>query len=167
MAIAAALNVAIGGAVPAFGSSPWVAASHHEPDPIVRTDNGAVRGETPADGFAFRGLPYAAPPTGQLRWRAPQAPASWAGIRDAIHYAPSCLQKPSLFQPPGPQSEDCLYLNVSTPTLGTGPQRPVLAAWPGGTAGNYGLMDQQAALRWVRHNIDCFGGNPVGDPVPP
>ena len=83
----------------------------------VITGDGAVRGVQVPGGYAFRGLPYAAAPTGDRRWRAPQPPASWRGIRDATQYAPSCPQKPNLFQPPGPQSEDCLYLNVSTPTL--------------------------------------------------
>ena len=174
--------------------------------PIVVTRDGAVRGAAVAGGYAFRGLPYAAPPVGNLRWGPPGRPASWKGVRDATQYAPSCLQKKSLFQPPGPQSEDCLYLNVSTPTLHGNARQPVLvwihgggftqdgalnydgtklaadgivvvtinyrldalgflahpalASRPGGPAGNYGLMDQQAALRWVKHNIAAFGGDP-------
>jgi para-nitrobenzyl esterase len=174
--------------------------------PIVHVEAGVVRGLVVGDGYAFRGLPYAAPPVGDLRWRPPQPPLSWRGIRDATEFAPSCPQKPSLFEPPGPQSEDCLYLNISTPTLHRGGALPVLvwihgggftedgslnydgtklaadgivvvtinyrigalgflahpalASWPGGPSGNYGLMDQQAALRWVRDNIRAFGGNP-------
>ena len=177
--------------------------------PIVRIEGGLVRGvAVPGGGDAFVGLPYAAPPVGNLRWRPPQAPAGWRGVRDATQFAPSCPQAPSLFAPPPPFSEDCLYLNVYTPTFrhdhrsnrpvlvwihGGGftedagrnydgsklaadgavvvtinyrlgalgfLAHPALASQPGGPAGNYGLMDQQAALRWVRHNIGAFGGNP-------
>ena len=58
--------------------------------PIVAIDGGRVRGVTVGGGYMFRGLPYAAPPTGQLRWRAPQPPAKWHGVRDATTFAPSC-----------------------------------------------------------------------------
>ena len=106
-----ALTLAVSGAVEVDGAS----ASGN--GATVITSDGAVRGVDVPGGYAFRGLPYATPPTGDLRWRAAKRPGSWSGIRDATQYAPSCPQKPSLFEPPGPQSEDCLYLNVSTPTL--------------------------------------------------
>jgi para-nitrobenzyl esterase len=176
--------------------------------PMVRTGDGAVQGMTVGTVNEFLGIPYAAPPTGDLRWRPPQPPARWQGVRDATQFAPSCPQPTSPFAPHGAFSEDCLYLNVYTPGLhnGDGDGRPVLvwihggglteegssnydgaklaadgavvvtinyrlgalgflahpalASRPGGPAGNYGLMDQQAALRWVQDNISQFGGNP-------
>src|SRR5690348_6069811 len=84
---------------------------------IVHVEGGPVQGIDVGSGYAFRGLAYAAPPVGDLRWRPPQPPAAWHGVRDASQYAPSCPQAKNLFQPPGPESEECLYLNVSTPTL--------------------------------------------------
>jgi para-nitrobenzyl esterase len=174
--------------------------------PVVSTGDGAVRGTTAGTVGEFLGIPYAAPPVGNLRWRPPAAAASWHGVRDATQFGPSCPQAASPFGPPGSFSEDCLYLNVYTPAAHGGGGRPVLvwihgggltqdggrnydgaklaadgtvvvtinyrlgalgflahpalASRPGGAAGNYGLMDQQAALRWVQRNIAQFGGDP-------
>jgi len=179
-------------------------------NPIVRTDDGFVRGMAAGTVDEFLGLPYAAPPTGNLRWRSPAPPAAWDGVRDATQFGPSCPQvldpklNPEL--PPGAISEDCLYLNVYAPPPSMNDQggRPVLVWIHGGglvqdgardydgsklaadgivvvtinyrlgalgflahpalashgAAGNYGLMDQQAALRWVQRNIARFGGDP-------
>src|SRR5580700_6171652 len=201
-AAATALGATGGGAV----ASPTSGGAN----PIVRIDDGLVRGADVAGVDSFLGLPYAAPPTGNLRWRAPRPAAAWSGVRDATQFGPSCPQSTvhNPFLPPGPISEDCLYLNVYTPTVRDrgGDGRPVLvwihgggltvdgarnydgsklaadgvvvvtinyrlgalgflahpalAARPGGAAGNYGLMDQQAALRWVQRNIAKFGGDP-------
>ena len=89
--------------------------------PVVTITGGRVRGLTMPGGpgvYVFRGLPYAAPPIGDLRWRPPRPPAAWQGVRDATRFAPSPPQplNPALT---GPTSEDCLYLDVYTPTLGS------------------------------------------------
>jgi para-nitrobenzyl esterase len=168
---------------------------------------GAPTGQGP---FAFKGIPYAAPPVGDLRWQPPQPAPAWTGLRDATHYGKVCYQDPTIFHlAPESISEDCLYLNVWTPDLHPTQPPPVLvyihggafvigsgsmpdtdgtrlatrnavvvtlnyrlgvfgflahpdlsAASPQHTSGNYGLLDQIAALRWVRQNIAAFGGDP-------
>src|SRR3984957_16296387 len=196
-------------AVLAAGASGAVASpASSSANPVVRVDGGLVRGADVAGVDSFLGLPYAAPPTGNLRWRPPRPDAGWSGVRDATQFGPSCPQAASPFAPPGAFSEDCLYLNVYTPASverGGGGRpvlvwihggglvqdgardydgtklaadgtvvvtinyrlgalgflaHPALASRPGGAAGNYGLMDQQAALRWVQRNIARFGGDP-------
>ena len=114
----AALTLATAGVTSAKAGA-MAPASGLGGNPVVTTSDGAVRGVAMPGGTvdAFLGLPYAAPPTGALRWHSPQPPAHWQGVRDATSFAPSCPQNPAgnPFLPPGPISEDCLYLNVYTP----------------------------------------------------
>ena len=202
----AVLTLTAAGATAAGAGVP-AAPANSGSAPLATTSAGVIRGVAMSGGLAFLGLPYAAPPVGNLRWRTPQPPADWRGVRDATRFAPSCPQVASPFAPPGPFSEDCLYLNVYTPAVrhSDGSGRPVLvwihgggltqdaarnyspaklaadgvvvvtinyrlgalgflahpalASRPGGPAGNYGLMDQQAALHWVQRNIGQFGGD--------
>lgn len=104
-----------------LGITSGMASATAAHDPLVTTENGTFKGVIDANGAPiriFRGIPYAAAPVGKLRWREPQAVASWPGIREATQFGPRCMQQPLFsdmrFRSPG-VSEDCLYLNVWAP----------------------------------------------------
>ncbi len=174
---------------------------------VVKTDAGYVSGINQEGIWVYHGIPFAAPPTGNLRWRPPAPVPSWDGVKNATQYSATCPQPLS----PGPltMSEDCLYLDVWTPAKSADEKLPVMVFFYGGafanvagsmilyngttlaekgvivvtpnyrldalgflahpqldnesprnTSGNYGLLDQQAALAWVQKNIGAFGGDP-------
>jgi para-nitrobenzyl esterase len=185
----------------------------------VQVEGGQVAGVPGKDPSvtAFKGVPFAAPPVGGLRWQAPRPVAAWQGVKQADKFGNSCIQtlvaerKPWTyeFMTHNQISEDCLYLNVWTPAKSVGEKRPVFFWIHGGgnvegssadpvydgealarkglvvvtinyrlgilgffthpeltresdvhASGNYGLLDQLAALRWVHDNIASFGGDP-------
>ena len=103
------------------------------PTRIVNTGSGAVRGLHTGDVAAFLGVPYAAPPVGDLRWRPPRPARSWQGTRDCFSYGPSCPQGSTpVAALPDSQSEDCLYLNIWSPGLSPRARRPVMVWIHGG-----------------------------------
>lgn len=181
----------------------------------VTIDNGVIESTVPpsAGVRSFKGIPFAQPPVGDLRWREPQPVKNWKGARNADQFGPRCMQQTGpgadyLFRSNG-MSEDCLYLNVWTPAKSDQERLPVLVYIFGGgfqngdgseprydggsmaskgmvavtlnyrtnifgffshpeltkesphrASGNYGLLDQVAALEWVQRNIAAFGGDP-------
>src|SRR5271169_246394 len=110
-------------------------APAQEPGPVVRVESGRLSGVLAKPGvYSYRGIPYAAPPVGMLRWKAPQPAAPWSGVRAADHFGNKCMQRP-LFSDmvfrAGGTSEDCLFLNVWTPAHHAG-GLPVLVYFYGG-----------------------------------
>ena len=120
--------------------------------PVVGTANGAVRGLANGAVDEFLGIPYAAPPVGALRWRPPQPAASWPGVRDATQFAPHCPQPPSPFGQAS-MSEDCLFLNIFTPShQKPGSPHPVMV-WIHGGALVTGESDDYSPAKLVEDGV--------------
>ncbi|MGI4732959.1 MAG: carboxylesterase/lipase family protein [Janthinobacterium lividum] len=191
----------------------WAAPTAAAPRTDVVVDAGVARGTDDGQVLSWKGIAFAAPPIGPLRWRAPQPVATWTGVKDASAYGHDCMQVPfpSDAAPLGtPPAEDCLYLNVWRPAAPARKLPVIVWIYGGGFVnggaspptysganvatqgvvfvsfnyrvgrfgtfahpqltrenadqgllGNYGYLDQIAALRWVRRNIAAFGGDPA------
>ncbi|MDX3096193.1 carboxylesterase family protein [Streptomyces sp. ME19-03-3] len=166
-------------ALPATGAPFASAQPAEQRGTVVRTDHGPIRGLSHGAYTTFVGVPYAAPPTGPLRWRPPAPAAAWRGVRDATTAAPRCVQMPAPGAAAVVGSEDCLYLNVTTPTRSpAGQKRPVLVWMHGGAFLGGSGSDYDAARLAVRgdtvvvtvnYRLGIFGyfGHPALGSAPP
>ena len=134
-------------------------------DPVAAVPGGSIRGRLTADGgAAFKGVPFARPPLGELRWREPQPVEPWEGLRDTSRFRAACTQLSegwNLHDVTG-SSEDCLYLNVWTPALRDGRKRPVMVYLHGGGYTNgYGTWVCQFDNHTNLFNPGGYGTNAV------
>src|SRR5690349_8025752 len=120
--------------------SPNTGDAHASASPVVQLKNGKVQGDVDNGTRRFRGIPYAKPPTGDLRWKPPAPVEAWSGVLMAADFKSECAQ-PAWIQGPESDSEDCLYLNVWTPDGTQGKPLPVMVWLPGGGNQNGGASD--------------------------
>jgi len=189
-----------------------ISTARAQSGPIATVSGGQIRGATLQRGGAvFKGIPYAQPPVGELRWLEPMPVKPWPGVREVTEFGATCAQGPRTIRNQVKSSEDCLFLNVWTPEWPIKSRKPVMVWIPGGgnfgggssgsffdydgeplarhgvvivtlnyrvaefgffshpaltresrhhASGNQGILDQIAALRWVKGNISKFGGDP-------